>query len=291
MYETTDAFVAALAKLYRDPTPDSLDATFTDEGLDEAIAFDWRLRGAVRGETNHFGELSVRGGSFDTEAPTADPPTFDVDLSIVIAPGAELVDARTRALVQQWNDRQLFSMHVVFEYDLVGDRWQAASIGPATPESFDAAPTLAPAVRCEGLSGNRPDRSDPERSRRWCFGGSDGTQAKSDVVNVIGDYPCGESRASIMTVGWPIGSPIDRWDDYHYVRDPDGRFEREDRLPIAYLPRTRLPKDGYSTGLTDGEFEIWVSPRMGPRAIWAKRTDTIERWPRVVDPWLVIDCN
>ena len=94
-----------------------------------------------------------------------------------------------------------------------------------------------------------------------------------------------------MTLGWPIGTAIDGVDRYHYVRDPDGRFKRAGRLPMAYLDDTRLPKDAYSTGLTDGEFEIWVSPAMGSKAIWAKRATRVERWPHVPDPFLVIDCN
>lgn len=289
--ETVDVFIAALATLYRDPNRGLLDRTFSAEGLDSARAYDWRLRGAVSGQTRHFGDLSVRGKAVYAEQTTADPPFFNTDISIAIAPGAELVDARSRALLQGWTERQLYDLGVRFEYDVADSLWMAVSVGPADPTFGNPPPTPAPPVRCKGLGRDRPDDTDPSRSRTWCIGGREGILATDEIVVVWDEYPCGESRASVMTVGWPIGSPIDGWARYHYVRDPDGRFKRSNRLPVEYLPNTRLPTDAYSTGLTDGEFEIWVSPSMGADAIWARRTSKVERWPRVTNPFLVIDCN
>jgi hypothetical protein len=80
-------------------------------------------------------------------------------------------------------------------------------------------------------------------------------------------------------------------DAHQFVRDPDGRFDRRWPLPMAYVADARMPRDAYSTGLTDGEFEIWVSPAADAKAIWARRGDRIERWPRAPEEWGVTDCN
>ena len=268
-----------------------LEQTFTVEGLDTALAYDWRLRDSVHGDALFFADMSVRGRNINVERPTAQPPSFETDLSLTIDPGAELVDPRTRSVLQRWDERQLFTVRVTFGYEIGTDRWQATLIGPADPEFGNPPPTLAPPVRCPGLGPDQSDSTDLDDSRTWCLGGRDGTRATEQQVIVNDDYPCGTSRASIFTVGWPVGSAVDGWDAYHFIRDPDGRFDRTRPLPIAYIADGRLPKDAYSTGLTDGEFEIWVSPSAGPKAIWARRSDRIERWPRVLDPWLVIDCN
>lgn len=291
VYGAIDRFVAALETLYRKPDQRAIDATFTAGGLRAALAYDWRLREAMTDEALFIGDLSVRGRSIISELPAASPPSFDVDLSLAIDPGSELIDPSSRSVVQRWDERQLFNLRVAFAYQVGSDRWQVALVGPAEPGFANAPPSLPPPVRCPGLGPDRWDGADLVEGRTWCIGGEDGMQATRDQVIVHDRYPCGTSRASIFNVGWPVGSAIDGWDDHYFIRDPDGRFRRENRLPIPYIADGRMPKDAYSTGLTDGEFEIWVSPKSGAKGLWVTHGDRIERWPRVDDPWLVIDCN
>lgn len=286
------AFVADLGALYREPDAAAVTRTFTADGLESAMRIDQRLRGAVDGSTSFLGDLTVRGLGTIREEPQSMPPLLESNVSIAVAAGAVLVDRATGHELQRWSDRQIFNLRVVLEYLVDDGRWIATSVGPPSEADFGSTPRpLPPAERCPGVAPDRRDSVDVDGSSTWCFGGDDGTLATRQQILVVAGYPCGESRASITTVGWPIGTAIDDWAGYSYVRDPDGRFAREDRLPIAYRPDTRLPDDAYSTALTDGEFELWVSPTMGDRAIYAQRTTRVERWPRVRDPWLVIDCN
>lgn len=289
--DAIETFAAGLVDLYDADNAAALDAVFTTEGAVSALAYDWRLRGAERGETSFRGDVSVRGWGTTEERPLDQPPTLSANIALTAAPGAELVDARTGAILQRWNERQHFAMEVRLQYEANTGGWRALSLGPPFEWHDDPPGVPDPAVKCPGLSRDRPDGADLVRGRRWCFGGRDGTLATREQVIVFDRYPCGTSRASIITLGWPVGSLIDNLDAHQFVRDPDGRFDRAWPLPMAYVADGRLPRDAYATGLTDGEFDIWVSPAADAKAIWARHGDQIERWPRAPEEWGVIDCN
>jgi hypothetical protein len=289
--EALETFGADLVELYDRPAEGAIDRLFTAEGKRRALDHDWRLRAAERAETWFRGDVSIRGWSTTDERPLDAPPTLKANIAFVASPGAELIDAQTGAVLEGWSQRQDFAMEVGLQYEAGLDVWRAFSLGP--PFEFHDHPpgTPPPAVRCPGLGPDRPARADLLQGRRWCFGGRNGILATKDQVIVFGRYPCGTSRASIITLGWPVGSLIDHMDAHQFVRDPDGRFDRAWPLPMAYVADGRLPRDAYSTGLTDGEFEIWVSPAADAKAIWARHGDRIERWPRAPEEWGVIDCN
>lgn len=289
--DAIETFAADLVGLYDADAAAALDAVFTADGAASALAYDWRLRGAQRGETSFRGDVSVRGWTTTDERPLDRPPTLKANVALVTEPGAELVDARTGAVLQRWNERQHFAMEVALRYEADTGRWRALSLGPPFEWHDDPPGIPAPPVKCPGLSRDRPDGADLVRGRRWCFGGRDGTLATREQVSVIDRYPCNTSRAAIFTVGWPVGSQIDHLDAHQFVRDPDGKFDREWPLPSAYVANARLPNDAYSTGLTDGEFEIWVSPAADAKAIWVQHGRKVERWPRAPEEWGVIDCN
>jgi hypothetical protein len=135
-----------------------------------------------------------------------------------------------------------------------------------------------------------PDDADPGKDRIWCFGGEDGTYADLKQRNLLVNVPCGETRASVFSVGWPAGSVIDHQARVEFVRDPDGGFDERWPLSEPYDPDATPPADAYSTGLTDGEFELWVSPSAGDARIWMRHGDRFELWPRAPE-WGVIDCN
>jgi hypothetical protein len=290
--EAIHTFVADLETLYQDPDPSLLARNFSADGLRTALGVDWRLRGSVENGISFIGDLGVRGLGTVREEPLSRPPVLEFHVSIAVAPGSRLLDRGTAVELQTWTERQIYALRVVLEYVVRESRWVATSVGaPSEPEFGNPPPILAPPVRCPGLQPDQADTADVDKSRTWCFGGEDGTKATHEQISVLDDYPCGTSSAAIVTLGWPVGAAIDWWDANQFVSDPDGRFGRQWPLPIAYRSDTRLPDDAYSTGLTDGEFEIWVSPVAGSTAIWAKRTTRVERWPRAPEFWGVIDCN
>ena len=49
--------------------------------------------------------------------------------------------------------------------------------------------------------------------------------------------------------------------------------------------------DAVYTGWTNGNVELLIAPGDREAAIYLRRGDLVERWPRAVDPWGVIDCN
>ena len=285
-----DAFAAGLIDQYDGSTSDGLDHLYTAAGLASALAFDWRLRGAVRNEAFFRGEISLRGFSTTHEDGLATPPVLDTDIGFVIAPDAQLVDARTGSVVQAWSEVQYFALNVRLRYDAGRRGWLATGIGPALGSLSDAPDAPGPPIRCPGLGPDLPDDADPAEGSAWCFGGEDGAWAHPAQVTLLANVPCGETRASVLVVGWPIGSSLDVWDRHEFARDPDGGFGERWPLALEYDPDATLPVDGYSTGLTDGEFEIWVSPSAEARAIWARHGDQFERWPRA-GIWGVTDCN
>jgi hypothetical protein len=285
-----DAFAVGLADQYGGATDVGLKRLFDDDGLASAVAFDWRLRGAVRGETWFQGKISVRGFSTTREEGLARPPLLETNIGFVVAPGAELIDAATGSVLQRWWEPQYFAMLVALRYDSTTAGWRAASVSPAVDWNQDEPHLSGPVTRCPGLGPRRSRSADPDAGRTWCFGGVDGTLADVSQITLHTNVPCGETRASVLSVGWPIGSAIDYWAIHDFVRDPLGEFDERWPLPQRYVADAKLPPDAYSTGLTDGEFEIFVSPAAGSTAIWVRHGDTFERWPRA-GAWGVTDCN
>jgi hypothetical protein len=212
------------------------------------------------------------------------------NIALLIAPGAELVDAGTGETLERWPERQDYAMQVSLLFDVGLGIWRADQLGPPVEFADEVPGDPGPSVRCPGLGADRSDRADPVQGRPWCFGGSNGTLAYDTQVRLFARVPCGLTRASVLTLGWPVGSEADMFDPHEYVRDPDGSFDRTWPLAIRYRANTRLPGDAYSTGLTDGEFEIWVSPAAKAKAIWVRHGSHVERWPRAGE-WGVTDCN
>ena len=288
--DAVEQFATALTAQYDGADPAALQRWFTDTGLRSAVDFDWRLRGAVRNETALRGEFSVLGYSTTHEDGLASPPILTTDIGFMVATGASLADADTGVVVQSWSEPQRFAMNVELLYDASIDGWRANRMGPATDPSPWAPPPPSIPTRCFGLGPNLPNRADPAADRPWCLGGADGQAMTINEVILFARVPCGETRASVLAVGWPVGSPIDRSDLHEYVRDPDGGFDARWPLDSAYDGDAPRPADAYTTTLTDGEFELWVSPAADAEAIWMRHGDRFERWPRT-GLWGVTDCN
>ena len=52
-----------------------------------------------------------------------------------------------------------------------------------------------------------------------------------------------------------------------------------------------LPDDAAYTGWTNGNIGLCISAGEFAQALYVKRGDVIERWPRAAEEWGVIDCN
>jgi len=288
--DAIERFATGLTAQYDGADPAAMQRWFTEAGLRSAIAFDWRLRGSVRKQTALRGEFSVLGYSTTHEDGLASPPILATDIGFMVAPGASLADPDTGVVVQTWSEPQRFAINVELLYDASIAGWRANRVGPATDPLRWAAPPPRIPTRCRGLGPKLPDRADPAAERPWCLGGADGQAMSTNEVILFARVPCGETRASVLTVGWPVGSPIDFADIHQYVRDPDGGFDARWPLATDYDGDAPRPADAYTTTLTDGEFELWVSPKADGSAIWMRHGDRFERWPRA-GAWGVTDCN
>ena len=128
--------------------------------------------------------------------------------------------------------------------------------------------------------------------RRWCDADGHGRViAQPEQLSLFTRYPCDSGHAAILAIGEPLGSPLDNLVRYEYVRDPAGEFLAQGWLTAPYRARATLPADAAYTGWTNGNIEIWLSPSDLERAIYIKRGEVVERWPRAANEWGVIDCN
>ena len=78
-----------------------------------------------------------------------------------------------------------------------------------------------------------------------------------------------------MTLGRPVGDPIDPWTAGRYVRDPGGEVTEG-----GLRPDVAMPEDAVSTGITNGRATIWTSDSTGRKAIFVTVDGRVERWPR-----------
>ena len=128
------------------------------------------------------------------------------------------------------------------------------------------------------------------RVHRLVPGGEAGTLAPIQLVGSWERVPCASTSARVLIARWPIGTPRDIGDEVAFVRDPDADFDRMSPLDEPWEADAELPEDAFSTGLTDGEYEIRVSPSAGDAVVWAAIDDRFECWPRA-GAWGVTDCN
>lgn len=104
-------------------------------------------------------------------------------------------------------------------------------------------------------------------------------QMPSGVI-ALTTLTCFDPEIALLTVGWPIGaSATNDRDARQYVRDPRNAYR--DRTLAAFQPDVPLPPDARSTGLRNGELELFVSPSDADTLIYVRRgSGVVERWPR-----------
>lgn len=284
-----DAFAADLAGQYDGIDRAALDRWFTPDGLASAREQDWRLRAVLDREFLVDGDVVVRYGGTSRTALGADPPLVEVELAFVVEPTSWLVDADGGTVLERFDHPRYFGATYTMRYTQDTEQWRVTAVAPSAGDAWMGPEQPRSAARCPGLDPGA-DGGHPVASMRWCFGGADGTRAYSSQVLGWEHVPCGIGDVTVLTVGWPIGQPIDPFAVHAFVRDPDGEFGRTWPLDVPWQADVTLPDDAYSTGLTDGEYEVWVSPAADASAIWVRRDGRFERWPRAGE-WGVTDCN
>jgi hypothetical protein len=281
---------AALVSQYDGVERDVLEHWFTPHGLTSALRQDWQLRDAERGELIVDGPVELRAWTTVLEDRAADPPRVDLELSFVVRPPSTLVDARTDVILERFDVPRYFGATYALRYEADAARWRVTAVAPHGGNLQLRPISVGPPVRCPGLDPDA-DSSAPVATIVWCIGGEDGTSVSVEQVASFEHVPCGETSARVLSTGWPIGAVRDYPSSVvDFVQDPNGEFAARWSLVDEFIRDDTVPADAYSTGLTDGRVEIWVSPTAGDRAIWARIGDRFERWPKA-GPWGVTDCN
>ena len=100
------------------------------------------------------------------------------------------------------------------------------------------------------------------------------------ITTAAGPEHCGSQSATLMTLGWPPGTPSPTAAGARqYVRDP------RQALPSRYLKgqldlHAHLPAGAVATGLGLGALSIYLGPDGGDSAVFVTGRHSVERWPR-----------
>ncbi|MCI0582073.1 MAG: hypothetical protein L0227_04115 [Chloroflexi bacterium] len=292
----TGGFLEALAALYAGGGVSDACEWFTASGLESAIEADGRLREITQGELRIDGDLVLRlayTGRYDLRNR---PPRLPIDAVFDIVAGATIVDTPTGASTTTTSDQRI-ALHIVFMFD--GYRWRADRVAPISADRADWAhlPTpLPPGAPCTGFRRDPAEAAFDDASgssgRVWCDADGQGRIVRQpDQLVLFTRYPCERGRAAVLTIGRPLGLPIDNLARYEYVRDPASEFLALGWVTNPYLGDAVPPEDAAYSGWTNGNIEIWVSPSELDQAIYIKAGGTFERWPRAARQWGFTDCN
>ena len=147
--------------------------------------------------------------------------------------------------------------------------------------------------RCAGASGSITDLSAEPPAWRSAASGrfwttTDGCLVRMDVVaDHSGPDHCGWASARYMVVTHPPGGiwRQERANErlaesarpHHYVRDPDGVYNRPDTTRLLDLDAT-LPSNAKDSGLRRGAEELWFVPG-DTTGVFVKVENVVERWP------------
>ena len=248
-------------------------------------ATDLRAALGAGGDLRYLGELSA-GVIYETDVVQDAEGVIKegLELRIDAAPGARLVDATDR-VIEVSTGGEWWTLAMIFERDRVGTPWRITDFERVTDIELRFTP-LPEAPPCPWEPATRRRAAgDPFLLGPWCqasglgrvmLGPDDLPRGQSGAISVItGAGHCGWEDLRFLTVGWPIGAPIDPWTAGHYVRDPAGELTEG-----GFRADTDLPDDAVSTGITNGRATIWTSDSTGRRAIFVEVDGRVERWPR-----------
>ncbi len=265
---------------------------FTAQGIEAAVARDWRFREVREGRLRFEQMGRLVFWNERANEPAASPPRLVLDIVVDLADDARIIDVAASTVIDQLDGPQRTATRWELIYLAAERRWLIDSVGITDVEtSFprEVVDSVPPCPWEPPDAEGGPLLEDP--ARPFCDGDGRGRRLSANRVAISFDYPCGVASSAVLTVGWPLGELHDPYQPYVYVRDADGYFKDHAWLAGSYEPSTRLPDDAIYTGITNGNIDFWVSDSTGEAAIFVKRGDVIERWPRTADQWGVIDCN
>ena len=288
----TATFLRGLSDLYAGRTDIDRCSLFTDLGLATALLADEHLRAADQRERFVDGQLALRvafEGSYDLRIK---PPRVPIDAIFDMPAGATITDPASGD-VARTTEPERIGLGLTFVFD--GHVWRVDLVGPVSAENAGwarAAEPVPPGPPCAGFVRSGPGAAfDDHADRIWCTDDGGGRIiALPDQLSIVTRYPCG-GHAAILSIGRPLGARIDPLVRWEYVRDPRNEFRRAGWLAARYNGDTVLPADARSTGWTNGNVTLWISPNDLDRGIYLVRGDTVERWARAAPQWGVIDCN
>jgi hypothetical protein len=94
-----------------------------------------------------------------------------------------------------------------------------------------------------------------------------------------GPNHCGWQSATILTVGWPLGTvSANAGQARFYIRDPNGVIGGTYRQRL--VRDAQLPTDARPTGYKLGSIELYLSPSDQDAAAYLVMSSRSERWPR-----------
>jgi hypothetical protein len=285
-----EQFLGALTTLYaRDLSADACDS-FTDRGLEAALAADRRLRAALAGETSTSGRLVLRGALENPYDLRERPPVVRLDVVFDLEAGATFTDVASGAGSTSTADERI-GYNIDFLFD--GHVWRAADVGPVSEGNAHFAATPAPIFLgppCE-LVHDPPGSPFNDRAQVWCSGDGRRLYRTNQQYNFHTRWPCDRGQVAIFDIGRPLGQRMDPLVFREYVRDPADAFLANGWLTDPYDGEAQLPVDAVDTGWTNGNIDLWLSPSEEERAIYMVRGDVVERWPRAIQDWGRGDCN
>jgi hypothetical protein len=106
------------------------------------------------------------------------------------------------------------------------------------------------------------------------------TIATAELEASSGPSHCGWDSATLMNIGWPLGtSSITAAQDRQYIRDP-GRTMPANGLLGAWLRNPILPADAHDTGYRYGALKLYLAPSDQNIYAYLVAPADSERWPR-----------
>jgi hypothetical protein len=283
-------FVAALAALYAGERAADPCGSFTDRGLEAALAVDRRLRAALSSETTIDGRLILRGALENAYDLRQRPPVVRLDVIFDLQAGATYTDVASGVRSASTADERI-GLHIDFVFD--GHVWRADVVGPVSEDNAHFAATPAPIVPGPPCDVVHDPVGTPfnDRAQVWCDGNGLRLYRSNQQYNFHTRWPCDRGQVAILSIGRPLRERIDPLVFREYVRDPAGEFLGNGWLTEPYDGGAGLPADADDTGWTNGNIDLWLSPSEQERAIYLVRGDVVERWPRAIQDWGRGDCN
>jgi hypothetical protein len=115
----------------------------------------------------------------------------------------------------------------------------------------------------------------------------DGLRGRDLVIHSLeGPDHCSWTSATLLHMGWPLGTTTEQGEFRQYVRDPDGVFD--DLVTVPYDGDATLPSGAVATGYRIGDWELWLGDAEATDAVYVVNTvgstPVVERWGRVDPP-------